>query len=95
MKEETPRRFEVFYLRVYIQVVLRARIFGYLIMSSPCGLPHLGLFFWYATSQSIILSFSSLFVTERKHVVDWLEGKVQESDRIAPLACGYRCFLLW
>ena len=46
-----------------------------------------------AREHGLAVGFVS--VTERKHVVDWLEGKVQESDRIAPLACAYRCFLLW
>ncbi|KIM49712.1 hypothetical protein M413DRAFT_438864 [Hebeloma cylindrosporum] len=31
------------------------------------------------------LSVGFVSVTERKHVVDWLEGKVQESDQIEPL----------
>ena len=35
------------------------------------------------------LATGLLSVTERKHVVDWLEGRVQDSDRIAPLACAY------
>ena len=33
--------------------------------------------------HGLTVGFVSL--TERKHIVDWLEGKVQESDRIAPL----------
>ena len=40
-----------------------------------------------AREHGLAVGFVS--VTERKHVVDWLEGKVQESDRIAPLACAY------
>lgn len=28
-------------------------------------------------------------VTERKGVVDWLEGKVPDLDNIVPLACEY------
>jgi hypothetical protein len=45
-----------------------------------------------AREHGLAVSFVS--VTERKHVVDWLEGKVQESDRIAPLACAYHSFFL-
>jgi hypothetical protein len=44
-----------------------------------------------AREHGLAVGFVS--VTERKHVVDWLEGKVQESDRIAPLACTYTLFL--
>ena len=40
-----------------------------------------------AREHGLAVGFVS--VTERKHVVDWLEGKVQDSDRIAPLACAY------
>ena len=40
-----------------------------------------------AREHGLAVGFVS--VTERKHVVDWLEGKMQESDRIAPLACAY------
>ena len=40
-----------------------------------------------AREHGLAVGFVS--VTERKHVVDWLEGKVQESDRIAPLTCVY------
>jgi len=37
-----------------------------------------------AREHGLAVGFVS--VTERKQVVDWLEGKVQDSDRIAPLS---------
>jgi parafibromin len=43
-----------------------------------------------AREHGLAVGFVS--VTERKHVVDWLERKVQEGDRIAPLACAYTVF---
>jgi parafibromin len=46
-----------------------------------------------AREHGLAVGFVS--VTERKHVVDWLEGKVQESDRIAPLACAYTLFFIF
>lgn len=41
------------------------------------------------------LSAGFVSVTERKHVTDWLEGKISDNERIAPLACEYRFFLLF
>ena len=35
------------------------------------------------------LAVGFVSVAERKHVVDWLERRVQESDQIVPLACAY------
>ena len=37
-----------------------------------------------AREHGLAVGFVS--VTERKHVVDWLEGKASDDDRIAPLA---------
>ena len=33
------------------------------------------------------LSAGFVSVTERKHVTDWLEGKISDNERIAPLSC--------
>ena len=33
------------------------------------------------------LTVGFVSVTERKHVVDWLEGKTSDQDRVAPLDC--------
>ena len=33
------------------------------------------------------LSAGFVSVTERKHVTDWLEGKISHNERIAPLSC--------
>jgi hypothetical protein len=44
-----------------------------------------------AREYRLTVGFAS--VTQRKHVVDWLEEKVQESDWIAPLACAYIIFI--
>lgn len=33
------------------------------------------------------LSAGFVSVTERKHVTDWLEGKITDNERIAPLSC--------
>jgi parafibromin len=38
-----------------------------------------------AREHGLAVGFVS--VTERKHVVDWLEGRAPDSDRIAPLTC--------
>ena len=40
-----------------------------------------------AREHGLAVGFVS--VAERKHVVDWLEGRVQESDHIILLACAY------
>jgi parafibromin len=45
-----------------------------------------------AREHGLAVGFVS--VTERKQVVDWLEGKVQDSDRIAPLSGAY-IFLIY
>lgn len=39
-----------------------------------------------AREHGLAVGFVS--VTERKHVVDWLDGKAPDSDRIAPLTCA-------
>ena len=35
------------------------------------------------------LSAGFVSVTERKHVTDWLEGKISDNERIAPLSCEF------
>ena len=44
-----------------------------------------------ARENGLAVGFVS--VTERKGVVDWLEGKIVDSERIAPLVCEFtnRC----
>lgn len=41
-----------------------------------------------AREHGLAVGFVS--VTERKHVVDWLEGKASDNDRITPLVCESR-----
>lgn len=40
-------------------------------------------------ARELGLAVGFVSVTERKHVVDWLEGRAGDSDRIAPLTCEY------
>jgi len=39
------------------------------------------------------LSAGFVSVTERKHVTDWLEGKISDNERISPLSCEIYIFL--
>jgi parafibromin len=39
------------------------------------------------------LSAGFVSVTERKHVTDWLEGKISDNERIAPLSCEIHSFI--
>jgi parafibromin len=40
------------------------------------------------------LSAGSVSVTERKHVTDWLEGKISDNEHISPLSCELSSLLL-
>ncbi len=45
-----------------------------------------------AREHGLAVGFVS--VTERKHVVEWLEGRSTDQDRVAPLTCKLeRCFM--
>jgi len=39
------------------------------------------------------LSAGFVSVTERKHVTDWLEGKISDNESIAPLSCELYTFI--
>lgn len=39
------------------------------------------------------LTVGFVSVTERKHVVDWLEGRTSDQDRVAPLDCELSDFI--
>lgn len=39
------------------------------------------------------LTFGFVSVTERKHVVDWLEGRTSDHDRVAALDCELSLYL--
>lgn len=46
-----------------------------------------------ARENGLAVGFVS--VTERKSIVDWLEGKIVHHDRIVPLISWYSSFVFW
>jgi len=91
---DAARRFEGFYLRVYIYKSYEPgflAILSYPMMSSPCGLPHLGAFF----HESFCIALTMTVVTFLYHEIIFQKCISQEIFNIHDFPCIFETAIPW